>query len=109
MDITPFTVAVPETELDDLLARLGNTRWPADVATDWSRGVPTAYARELADVLGRRVRLAGAGGALNTLPQFTTEIDGQTIHFVHVQSEVPAHSAPPAPRLPELVRRVDRG
>ena len=49
MEITPFTVAVPDVEVRDLVARLTNTRWPSDVATDWSRGVPTTYARTLVD------------------------------------------------------------
>ena len=40
-------------------------------------------------VLARRVRLARLGGGLNAYPQFTTEIDGQTIHFLHVRSPEP--------------------
>jgi len=47
VEITPFTVDVSDADVRDLQARLTNTRWPADVVTDWSRGVPTSYARKL--------------------------------------------------------------
>ena len=43
--ITPFHLAVPETELDDLRDRLARTRWAeAETVDDWSQGVPRACA-----------------------------------------------------------------
>jgi pimeloyl-ACP methyl ester carboxylesterase len=86
VEFTPFTVAVPAAEVDDLSARLANTRWPSDVATDWSRGVPTSYARKLADYWARGFDWAAHEARLNEFPQFTTSIDDQKIHFVHVRS-----------------------
>ena len=85
MDIKPFTVAVPEAEVDDLFARVRNTRWPSDVVTDWSRGVPTDYARKLADHWAGEYDWRAQEAGLNAFPQFTADVDGQTIHFVHVR------------------------
>ena len=88
MEIAPFTVAVPDTEVHDLVARLRNTRWPADVATDWSRGVPTTYARKLVDRWANDFDWAAQEAELNAFPQFIATVDGQPIHFVHVRSAV---------------------
>lgn len=89
MEIKPFTVAVPDADVHDLIARLTNTRWPSDVATDWSRGVPTSYARKLADYWAREFDWSAQQTRLNSFPQFTASIDGQRIHFLHVRSAVP--------------------
>jgi pimeloyl-ACP methyl ester carboxylesterase len=88
MQITPFTVAVPQDEVDDLVARIANTRWPTDVVGDWSRGVPASYARKLADYWANEYDWSAQQAVLNTFPQFTTSIDGQMIHYVHVRSSV---------------------
>jgi pimeloyl-ACP methyl ester carboxylesterase len=89
VEITPFTVAIPESEVRDLANRLNNTRWPDDIVTDWSRGVPTSYARKLVDYWANDYDWSAQERTLNSFPQFTTSIDGQTIHFVHVRSAVP--------------------
>ena len=90
MDITPFTVAVPDAELEDCSPALRNTRWPSEWSTDWSRGVPTAVRAAGSPTTGRaRFDWRAQEARLNTFPQFTTEVDGQTIHFVHVRSAVP--------------------
>ncbi len=86
-DIRPFTIEVDDTLLDDLRARLANTRWPeAEVVDDWSQGTPLAYVQELcgywADTYDWRARET----ALNRFDQFVTEIDGLDIHFVHHRS-----------------------
>jgi epoxide hydrolase len=88
--ITPFELAVPETKLDDLRARLARTRWPeAETVDDWSQGVPLGYLRDLCaywagDYDWRRVE-----AELNAIGQFRTEIDGLAIHFVHARSSDP--------------------
>ena len=89
MDITPFSIAIPEAEVEDLVARVRNTRWPDDVATDWSRGTPASYARVLAASWADDFDWRAQEARLNEFPQFTTQIDGQTIHFVHVRSAEP--------------------
>ena len=88
MDITPFTIDVPEAEVRDLRARLANTRWPTDVATDWSRGTPVSYARTLVDRWASQFDWASQQERLNTFPQFIATVDGQPIHFVHVRSAI---------------------
>ena len=89
-EIRPFRIEIPQADLDDLRDRLAAPAGPTSVPErwpDWSRGIPWATWRELAEYWRTGVRLAGPGGALNALPQFTTEIDGQRIHFLHVRSE----------------------
>jgi pimeloyl-ACP methyl ester carboxylesterase len=88
VEITPFTIDVPDAEVRDLKSRLGNTRWPWDVATDWSRGVPTSYAKRLVERWANDFDWAAHQAALNAFPQFVAEVDGQPIHFVHVRSAV---------------------
>ena len=89
MEITPFTIDVPDADVRDLKARLANTRWPSDVVSDWSRGTPASYARGLADRWANDFDWAAQQDRLNAYPQFTTTIDGQLYHFVHVRSAVP--------------------
>ena len=83
-------IAVADETLADLRSRLRNTRWPeAELVGDWSQGAPLAWIREIcrywADVYDWRRREA----ALNRFTQFTTEIDGLDIHFIHVRSKHP--------------------
>jgi epoxide hydrolase len=89
MQLTPFTVAVPQAEVDDLAVRIANTRWPHEIVDDWSRGVPPSHARELASYWGNGFDWSAQQAFLNSFPQFTTTVDGQTIHFVHVRSAEP--------------------
>ena len=85
--ITPFTINIPQAELDDLKTRLSNTRWPVQLAgASWERGVPRDYLEDLASTWANDFDWRSQESHLNTFPQFTTEIDGQTIHFVHVRS-----------------------
>ena len=89
--VRPHLIAVPERELDDLRERLARTRWPErETVDDWSQGVPLAYVQELCALLGGRATTgARAEARLNALPQFTTEIDGLGIHFLHARSPHP--------------------
>jgi pimeloyl-ACP methyl ester carboxylesterase len=88
VEITPFTVNVPDADVLDLQTRLANTRWPAESVTDWTRGVPLSYAQKLADTWATRYDWKAEEARLNTFPQFTATVDGQAIHFVHVRSHV---------------------
>ncbi|RFS81290.1 epoxide hydrolase [Actinomadura spongiicola] len=88
--ITPYRVAIPESELDDLRRRLRATRWAPDPpGTGWSRGVPTAYLRRLADYWADDYDWRRHEADLNAHPQFVTEIDGTRVHFLHVRSANP--------------------
>ncbi len=88
--IIPFRIAVPQAAVDDLKERLARTRWPDDLPdTGWSRGVPVAYLKELAAYWRTRYDWRAHEAKLNEHPQFTTVIDGQTVHFLHVRSPEP--------------------
>ncbi|MEV8440855.1 epoxide hydrolase family protein [Actinosynnema sp. NPDC051121] len=88
--VTPFRVEIPQADLDDLRARLAATRWPADLpGAGWDYGVPVAHVRELADHWLHRYDWRAWEARLNAHPQFTTAIDGQTVHFLHVRSARP--------------------
>ena len=86
-DIQPFRIDIPQAAIDDLVRRLETTRWPAaSPVADWSRGTPRGYLQELADYWRSRFDWRAQETRLNRFPQFTTTIDGQTIHFLHVRS-----------------------
>jgi epoxide hydrolase len=87
--IRPFRIDVPQNDVDDLRDRLARTRWPDLPGEDWSTGVPLAYLKELAGYWGNGFDWRANEARLNGFPQFTTEIDGQTIHFLHVRSPEP--------------------
>ena len=87
MDITPYRLNVPQPALDDLHRRLADTRWPAALpGDDWDYGVPTWYLKRLAAAWRDQFDWRGAEAKLNTYPQFTSAIDGTTVHFVHARS-----------------------
>lgn len=89
-EITPFRIEIPQQQLDDLRNRLDNARWPAPLPGDgWDTGVPTTWLRELVDYWRTEYDWRAAEAQLNSYPQFTTEIDGQRIHFLHVRSPEP--------------------
>ncbi|HEY3953573.1 MAG TPA: epoxide hydrolase [Streptosporangiaceae bacterium] len=85
--IQPFRTDIPQAQLDDLAARLAHTRWIGELpGTGWERGVPSGYLKELASYWADGFDWRAQEAKLNQAPQFTTEIDGQQIHFVHVRS-----------------------
>ncbi|MFZ0972218.1 MAG: epoxide hydrolase [Solirubrobacteraceae bacterium] len=86
-ELTPFEVHVPEQAVNDLHSRLRSVRWPEkEPVSDWTQGVPLS---ELQDLTGywldgydwRRVE-----AEINSLPNYRTELDGLSIHFIHVRS-----------------------
>ncbi|MBO3749673.1 epoxide hydrolase [Streptosporangiaceae bacterium NEAU-GS5] len=94
MSIQPFTIAIPQAEVDDLRDRLARTRWPDEMpGAGWNQGIPLAYLQELATDWAGRYDWRAAEAALNEFPQFTIEIHGQRIHFLHVRSDNP-HALP---------------
>lgn len=87
--ITAFHIAIPQTELDDLAARLRATRFPAPLpGDDWDTGIPSEYLHGLVAAWAEDFDWRAFEARLNTIPQFTTVIDGQQIHFAHVRSAV---------------------
>jgi pimeloyl-ACP methyl ester carboxylesterase len=87
-DIETFQVDLPEDQIDDLRRRIAATRWPSnELVEDASQGVQLAMLRELARYWVEDYDFGRLEERLNGLPQFTTEIDGLDIHFIHVKSE----------------------
>src|SRR5579875_277192 len=88
--ITPFRIAIPEGTLRELRDRLGANRWPVRTpGAGWERGVPVEYLDGLVDHWRHNYDWRVHEDRLNALPQFTTTIDGQRIHFLHVRSSRP--------------------
>jgi epoxide hydrolase len=85
--VQPFRIEIPEAQLVDLADRIDRTRWP-DEPRDigWTRGVPLEYLRGLAEYWRTNFDWRMQEEWLNEIPQFTTTIDGQTVHFLHVRS-----------------------
>src|SRR4051812_44530880 len=87
MFVTPFTFQLPDEKLAEIRLRLGNARLPKlRPNSGWAMGTDEA-------LLGRAVQhwlnnfdWRKQEQALNRLPQFTTQIDGLAVHFVHMRS-----------------------
>ena len=88
--VRPFRVEISDADLDDLHNRLAQTRWPDQLpGTGWSRGVPHDYLKGLAEYWRTEFDWRKHEARLNAFPRFTTEIEGQPIHFLHVRSPEP--------------------
>ena len=85
--VRPFEVAVPQAELDDLQARLDRTRFAAEVDGDgWEHGAPVSYLRDMVEHWSSSFDWRAQEARMNEYPHFLTEIEGQTVHFLHVRS-----------------------
>lgn len=83
----PFRIAVGDEVLDDLKARLRNTRWPeAELVDDWSQGIPLRWTMDICRYWAEAYDWRAREARLNRFAQFKTEIDGLGIHFLHVRS-----------------------
>jgi pimeloyl-ACP methyl ester carboxylesterase len=90
MQAQPFQINVQQSVLGDLQERLARTRWPDELpGVGWSYGVPLDYVRRLHDYWRAGYDWRKWEAKLNEYPQFTTTIDGQNIHFMHVRSPEP--------------------
>jgi pimeloyl-ACP methyl ester carboxylesterase len=87
-EIRPFHFEIPEGKIDDLRRRIAATRWPTkELVEDRSQGVQLATLKELARYWAEDYDFGKLEARLNEFPQFTTEIDGVEIHFIHVKSD----------------------
>jgi pimeloyl-ACP methyl ester carboxylesterase len=87
-EIRPFKVEIPEEQIAELRRRIEATRWPTkELVDDRSQGVQLATLKELARYWATDYDFGRVEARLDALPQFTTEIDGTEIHFIHVKSE----------------------
>ena len=88
--IQPFKVHVSDQVLSDLRRRLAETKWPDQLpGTTWEYGADMQKVKELADYWQNTYDWRAQEAKLNRLHQFTTEIDGQQIYFIHERSPRP--------------------
>jgi pimeloyl-ACP methyl ester carboxylesterase len=86
-EVRPFSVDIPEEQIEDLRRRIAATRWPSkELVPDRSQGVQLEAIQELARYWATEYDLRRCEARLNALPQFKTEIDGVDVHFIHVKS-----------------------
>lgn len=86
----PFRVDVAQADLDELADRLGRTRWPDQLpGVGWRYGVERDYLADLVEYWRTGYDWRVHEARLNQFPQFTTVIDGQQVHFLHVRSPEP--------------------
>jgi pimeloyl-ACP methyl ester carboxylesterase len=102
-EIRPFRIEIQQADLDDLQDRLARTRWANELAPEqiddgprnspvtpgWEYGVPLEYVKRLVGYWRDGYDWRAWQAKINSYPQFTTEIDGQRIHFLHVRSPEP--------------------
>ncbi len=89
VDIQPFTIAVPDAVLEDLHERLARARFPEQIPdADWDYGTELGYLQSLVEYWRDRYDWRAREARMNAFPQFTTEIDGTNVHFLHVRSPV---------------------
>jgi pimeloyl-ACP methyl ester carboxylesterase len=87
VEMRPFSVEIPDDKVAELRRRIGAMRWPTrELVADRSQGVQLATLQELARYWSTDYDFGRLAARLNALPQFTTEIDGVGIHFIHVRS-----------------------
>jgi pimeloyl-ACP methyl ester carboxylesterase len=88
IEIRPFQVEFSKEDIDNLRRRIAETRWPTkELVDDRSQGVQLATMKTLAKYWANEYDFGRVAARLNALPQFTTEIDGVDIHFIHVESQ----------------------
>src|SRR5215471_17763922 len=114
-DIKPFRIEIEDAALNDLRRRLAETRWPDESPAEGrERGIRLAEVRELAEYWADGFDWRAEEASLNTIPQFTADVNGQRIHFFHARTEqadapviLLAHGYPSSnvefPRLIELL------
>ena len=85
--VVPFTIRVPDAVLADLKARLARPRFPDPLQADWTYGTDLAYLKELVTYWRDKFDWRAQERKLNQFEQFTTNIDGLNIHFLHRRSK----------------------
>lgn len=83
----PFKIEISDNDINYLKQRLANARWTAtNMQSGWEKGVPVDYLKNAADYWLNKFDWKEQEARLNQYPHFMTEIDGQTIHYLHIKS-----------------------
>ena len=84
----PFTIAIPDADLDDLRRRLEATRWADDFGNaDWTYGVERGWLEKMVGYWASEFDWRAQEAAMNALAQFRVELDGMLVHFIHVRAK----------------------
>ncbi len=87
-DVKPFTIGIPQPDLDDMMSRLKRTRFPDDVDNDdWRYGYNSAYHRELIHYWINDYDWRDVERRMNALPNFKVDLMGVPLHFIHVRGK----------------------
>ncbi len=87
MAIKPFTINIRQSQIEDLHERLEKTIMPSEIkGAGWNYGPTTEHVGGIIKHILRKYDWKKHEAELNKYPQFTTEIDGQNIHFLHIKS-----------------------
>lgn len=85
--ISPFTIDIPQDDLDDLRRRLLATRWPDQMpGQEWKYGAEISEVQSIVDYWANEYEWRPAEAAINAHPQFTIQLQGENVHFLHIQS-----------------------
>ncbi|MVT09054.1 epoxide hydrolase family protein [Chitinophaga tropicalis] len=87
--ISPFTISIPQEEINDLNQRLALSRFPAGKTNDWKCGAPVSYLQKIANYWQTAFNWKKQEAWLNQYPQYIASINDQPIHFLHVKSADP--------------------
>jgi pimeloyl-ACP methyl ester carboxylesterase len=84
----PFTVNIPDSEIDDLRNRIKNNRWPDEIQNSgWQFGASLHYMQSLVDYWLTKFNWRDIEKEINSYPNYIAEIDGFDIHFIHIKSK----------------------
>ena len=90
MTLQPFRIDLPDSVLEDLKTRLARTRWPDEIpGAGWDYGSNPGYIKELVEYWRTSYDWRAQERMLNSFAQFTTQIDGLGVHFVHEKGQGP--------------------
>ena len=85
--IKDFSIAIPESKLEDLKKRLELTRWPEkETPEDWTQGIPLSYMKEIHEYWLNDYDWKKHEKNINEFPQYITNINDLDIHFIHCPS-----------------------
>jgi pimeloyl-ACP methyl ester carboxylesterase len=88
LSVEPFRIDIAPAQLEDLSRRLAATRWPDELrGAGRQYGLPLGEIRDLVGYWRAGYDWRAQERRLNAVPQFTTRIDGQRVHFLHVRSD----------------------
>jgi pimeloyl-ACP methyl ester carboxylesterase len=86
--INKFKINVAQEVLEDLFIRIKQTRWTEEPAgAGWGYGTNSGYLKQLVQYWSNGYDWRKQEAYLNQFDQFTTDIDGITIHFIHVKGK----------------------